>query len=123
MPDYQLENIHLAFVEDLLPIGMAIFDRAKKGGAGKVIEGFTASNDPIKTLRAEGSFPAKLVRDKLDKIRPGLGNPVVEVKVDINPEDLVSEDSDDTLSETLKRIRDRLDLIDSHSDDSIDLNL
>ncbi len=117
----QVDNFHLSFMEDFLPVGMAILDRAKKGGASKVFEGLSSDN-PMAKLRGEGSASAKLIRQKLDEISPGLGNPAFEVEVsETPPETNYYYSSDyDTLAPILRRIDDRLNLIKSHLDDPID---
>ena len=57
---------------------------ARKGGPGKVVEVFTAgSEDPIADLRQEGEPVARDVREQLDAVSPGLGNPVMSVSVSV----------------------------------------
>ena len=87
MPNSSLINIHLFFIEEVLPVGMAIVERVKKGGLEEVTEIFNTSDDPVNQLRAEGDLAASNLRERLDEISPGLGNPVINVKVSIeNPE-------------------------------------
>ncbi len=123
MPDSQFENIHLSFMEDFLPVGMAVIDRARKGGASEVLDGFSSSDDPIKKLREEGSSSAKSVREKLDQISPGLGNPVVDVQVAATTsEDNESySDEENSLMLILQRIDERVDAIENHLNESKDL--
>ncbi len=118
MPKSQVENIHLYLIEDFLPIGMAIFNRAKKGGASKIIEGFTSTEHPVNQLREEGFTSARLFREKLDQIRPGLGNPVVEVNASVEPLEVNNTDVSDqkTLINILNRIDARIDAINNHFD-------
>ena len=124
MADTSFNRLHLAFMEEVLPVGMAIIDRAKEGGASKVIEGFSSSAGNIETLRGEGSVSAQDLRDKLDQIRPGLGNPALDVKVAVN--DTASNDLDHiddvSLTKILKRIDDRLTSIQEQLDNQLDLN-
>ena len=49
----------------------------------KVAEAFNESNDPWQSLKSEGEPGAKTIREQLDNVSPGLGNPVVSVKVDV----------------------------------------
>ncbi len=120
----QVESIHLSFLEDVLPVGMAIVERAKKGGARQVVEVFTGSEKPIELLRLEGASSALLIRQKLDKIRPGLGNPILEVEVSLDPPDRTTPNcaDDKTLVNILRRIDTRIDAIQNHLEKSIDLN-
>jgi len=120
----QVGNIHLFFLEDVLPVGMAILDRAKKGGAREVIEGWTSSEKPIELLRVEGASSALIMREKLDQIRSGLGNPVVEVEISADPpeEKTFSSSDQKTLDNILIRIDKRIGAIQDHLEKSIDLN-
>ena len=83
MADDPKDILRLALMQDVLPVGLAIFERVKQGGASKVAEAFSSSDDPLQELKIEGELAAKTVRAQLDNVSPGLGNPVVPVKVDI----------------------------------------
>ncbi len=114
MSDKKLQNLHFSMLEDILPVGMAIFDRAKDGGADKVLEGLFSSDNPIDKLKVEGYASAKLVREKLDRINPGLGNPAFEVDANLNTEYVGNHYlNKGDLLEILKRIDNRLDLLQS----------
>lgn len=76
-----LEALRLALMQDVLPVGMAVVERARRGGAREVVEGFTAGDDPLARLREEGDAAARDLRDTLDRVQPGLGNPVMKVQV------------------------------------------
>jgi len=120
MPDNKLKNFHFSMLEDFLPVGMAVFHRAKDGGPEKVLEGLFSSEHPLTKLRGEGLPSAKLIREKLDKINPGLGNPAFEVRVSTSN---VTEDHDKlsskSLVDILQRIDDRLTVLQSLLDDSL----
>jgi len=90
-------------------------DRVSQGGATKVVESFTGSAGPFSDLRDEGQASARVVRERLDQVSPGLGNPVIEVTVDVDPEpaqspplQTTSEDGE-SLHQVLARIESRLD--------------
>lgn len=68
-------------MQDILPVGMAVVERARRGGPRQVVEAFTGSDDPLGQLRQEGDPAARAVRESLDQIQPGLGNPVMKVEV------------------------------------------
>ncbi len=119
MPENKLQSLHLSMLEDFLPVGLAIYERAKEGGADKVLEGLIYSDHPIERLKGEGFSSAKLVREKLNKISPGLGNPVFEVTVKQNNQFTKEENlHNDSLLDTLQRIEDRLSLLKSCLDDT-----
>ena len=83
MADDPIDRLRLSLMQDVLPVGMAMVERARKGGASKVAEVFTSLDEPLQALRTEGEPAAKNLREQLDKVSPGLGNPVVPVKVDV----------------------------------------
>ncbi|MEI6830701.1 MAG: hypothetical protein WCK64_12765 [Synechococcaceae cyanobacterium ELA445] len=112
-----LDDLRLSLMQDVLPVGMAVVERARKGGPQGVIEAFTTSPDPLTQLKQEGDSAAKRVRENLDRLQPGLGNPVVKVTVRDVPEER-EEDSADLalLQQTLGRISDRLVLLEQRLD-------
>ena len=111
-PDNPLDQLRLSLMQDVLPVGLAVMERARQGGPGKVVEVFTAgSEDPIADLRQEGEPVARDVREQLDAVSPGLGNPVMPVSVSVEEPRTVQqhqEDPDDLLP-TLRRIEERLE--------------
>jgi hypothetical protein len=110
--DNPLDQLRLSLMQDVLPVGLAVLERARQGGPGKVVEVFTAgSEDPIAELRQEGEPVARDVREQLDAVSPGLGNPVMPVSVSVDEPELVDErqDDPDDLMPTLRRIEQRLE--------------
>jgi len=120
MPSQPLDALRLAVMQEWLPLGMAVVDRARRGGVGAVVEGFTQADDPLDQLRQEGEPAARQLRDSLDRLQPGLGNPVMQVQVrDLEqppgagaaaPETLDSPEEGD-LQGALARIGERLQLL------------
>ena len=107
-----LDQLRLSLMQDVLPVGLAVLERARQGGPGKVVEVFTAgSDDPIADLRQEGEPVARDVREQLDAVSPGLGNPVMPVSVSVDEPAAVDErrDDPDDLMQTLRRIEERLE--------------
>jgi hypothetical protein len=114
------DALRLTLMQDVLPVGLAVADRVRKGGAREVLAAFDGSNpDPLGRLREEGELAARSVRDNLDRVQPGLGNPVVKVEVrDVPTEGPISaqafmvdpprEEPPQELQEALKRISTRL---------------
>lgn len=77
-----LDALRLTLMQDVLPVGLAMVERVRKGGAREVMAAFDgSSSDPLGTLREEGEPAATQVRAGLDNLQPGLGNPVVKVEV------------------------------------------
>ena len=105
----QIRDLHLFAMESALPFGMGIINNAKTGGFQKIID-VLKSKDPYSEFQFDGKTSAKTVRDKIDKLIPGLGYPVVsvDVTVDENYPDYQSNDQDSLVS-TLNRIDSELD--------------
>ncbi len=116
MADDSLESLRLSFMQDFLPVGLAMLKRARSGGASKVAEVFTDKEDALDELRQEGESAAKSVRESLDKLRPGLGNPVISVKVDVDSSTATADDLeiDDDLQIVLNRIEDLLNKLEDN---------
>jgi len=79
-----LDTLRLTLMQDVLPVGLAVVERARKGGPREVLAAF--GNDPstsLDRLRQEGEPVASQVRQTLDRFQPGLGNPVVKVEVEV----------------------------------------
>ncbi|HGY5549486.1 MAG: hypothetical protein AB8A37_05030 [Prochlorococcus sp.] len=116
MADDSLDSLRLSLMQDVLPVGLAMVGRARRGGARKVVEAFTESSDPLEELRVEGEPAARSLRDRLDELSPGLGNPVMAVNVAVD--DVVSNSKapqeQQTLLEVLSRIEGRLDALKFH---------
>ena len=105
----QIRDLHLFAMESALPFGMGIINNAKTGGFQKIID-VLKSKDPYSEFQVDGKTSAKTVRDKIDKLIPGLGYPVVSVDVTVeeNYPDCESNDQDSLVS-TLNRIDSELD--------------
>lgn len=113
------DALRLTLMQDVLPVGLAVAERVRKGGAKEVLAAFDGSNaDPLGRLRDEGEPAAKSVRDNLDRLQPGLGNPVLKVEVRDVPSHEPNEwvvpqggppaDHPEELQVALQRIADRL---------------
>jgi hypothetical protein len=82
-----LDTLRLTLMQDVLPVGLAMVERVRKGGPQEVMAAFDGSSpDPLDQLRREGETAASQVREQLDRVSPGLGNPVMKVEVrDVAP--------------------------------------
>ena len=115
----QLRDFHLFAVESALPFGMGIIKNAQTGGLQKIMD-VCKSKDPFLEFQVDGETSAKIVRDKIDQLIPGLGYPVVSVDVTVEDTypDYESNDQDSLVS-TLNRIDSQLDQLRYYiSDDS-----
>ena len=107
----QLRDLHLFAMESALPLGMGIIKNARTGGLQKIMNVFK-SKDPFSEFQVDGETSAKLVRDKIDQLVPGLGHPVVSVNVTVEENHPNNERKDsDSLVSTLDRIDSQLDLM------------
>ncbi|MFM8976322.1 MAG: hypothetical protein ACKOFN_11645 [Vulcanococcus sp.] len=104
-----LDALRLTLMQDVLPVGLAVADRARRGGPREVLAAFGGScADPLGQLRQEGEPAASQVRDNLDRLQPGLGNPVLKVEVhDVEIEADAADPAE--LRQTLAHIAGRLD--------------
>lgn len=84
-----LDSFRLSLMQDVLPVGLAMVERVRKGGPAEVFAAFDGNSvDPLGQLRQEGEPAASQVRENLDRFQPGLGNPVMKVEVhDVAPEE------------------------------------
>lgn len=122
------EALRLTLMQDVLPVGMAVVERARRGGPREVAEAFTGREDPLGGLREEGDAAARELRDSLDRLQPGLGNPVMRVQVRDIPDPASdgvagatggsvaaaapnADDDRQALQSTLARIAERLALL------------
>ncbi len=89
-----LDALRLSLMQDVLPVGLAAVDRVRRGGPQELIAAFASegNEDPLAQLRQEGEEAATAVRDQLDRVSPGLGNPVLKVVVhDVAPEPVATD--------------------------------
>jgi hypothetical protein len=113
------DALRLTLMQDVLPVGLAVAERVRRGGPREVLAAFDGSSaDPLGRLREEGEPSASQLRDSLDRLQPGLGNPVLKVEVHdggtVSPAAVTLEpDAADPaeLQATLSRIAARLDLL------------
>ena len=110
---------HLALMETALPVGIAIVNRAKKGHGDKILDSLMSVDTSIAILKEEGIEDAQLLRMQLDQIIPGLGNPIVEVKVSVTSNPINDESTllDHELGTILNRIESRVNELKIYLDD------
>ncbi len=113
MAEEPIDSFRFVLMQDLLPVGLAMMARFRNDGPGKVVEFFNQSTNPFEELRVEGERDAKIIRDRLDQVSPGLGNPVMEVNVTVDQpvSELSDLDEEDSLKQFLHRLEKRLDIL------------
>ena len=105
----QLRDLHLFAMESVLPFGMGIINNARSGGLQKIMTVLKAK-DPFSEFQVDGETSAKTLRDKIDRLIPGLGHPVVSVDVTVEENNSYDESKDlGSLVSTLNRIDSQLD--------------
>ena len=105
----QLRDLHLFAMESALPFSIGIINNARNGGLQKIMDVFK-SKDPFSEFQVDGETSAKIFRDKIDQLIPGLGYPVVSVDVTVEENQPNFEINDrDSLVSTLNRIDSELD--------------
>ena len=118
MADSQpLDSLRLALMQEVLPMGLAFVDRVRTEGPAKAVESVARGDDPLGDLREQGEAAAREVRERLDQISPGLGNPVMSVQVQVDeplqPEVAVEQADSLELQQVLARIDGRLQRLDA----------
>jgi hypothetical protein len=118
-----LDSLRLTLMQEVLPVGLAVVERVRRGGPQEVIAAFDGGEgDALGRLRQEGEPAARQLRDDLDRLQPGLGNPVLRVSVrDVPQQDppasgSLQDHEDDPqdpaeLQQTLARIAERVSLL------------
>ena len=120
MADSQpLDSLRLALMQEVLPMGLAFVDRVRTDGPAKAVQSVASGDDPLGDLRQQGEAAAREVRERLDQISPGLGNPVMSVQVEVDEPvealDRLGSDHGDSsqLQDVLARIDGRLQRLDA----------
>ena len=106
-----LDELRLALMQDVLPMGLAFVDRVRSEGPARVVESLSQGDDPLADLRKEGEPAARVLRERLDQISPGLGNPVMSVQVEV--EEPVEPQSSSSLPDDPKQLQEVLDRIET----------
>ena len=108
MANDNLKDLHLFIMQSFLPVGLGVVKNARSGGLKKVVDVLN-SQDPLSEFQLDGANDAKTVREQIDQLIPGLGNPVVSVDVTVEENYAAyDEDDPDSLVLTLNRIDNQL---------------
>ena len=83
MANDPLQSLRLQMLNDVLPVGLGAVARLRSARAGDLVNDLFKGQDGVANLRQDGEDDARQLRDLLDQLAPGLGNPVVEVDVEV----------------------------------------
>ena len=108
MSENSFERFRLRLMQDVLPVSLAMLERVKQKGMGDLLDTFLDSSEPLQELRDEGEYSAQELRERLDNLKPGLGNPVMPVSVEVDITEDTGVQDEESLSELLHQIESRL---------------
>ena len=108
MANGPLQNLQLQMLNDVLPVGLGAVARLRSARTGDLLNDLLSGQDGVANLRQDGEDDARQLRDLLDQLAPGLGNPVVEVDVEVE-ESRSSQPSGQ--EEDLQELQERLGLM------------
>ena len=108
MSENSFERFRLRLMQDVLPVSLAMLERVKQKGMGHLLDTFLDSSEPLQELRDEGEYSAQELRERLDNLKPGLGNPVMPVSVEVDITEDTGVQDEESLSELLHQIESRL---------------
>ncbi|MXY18877.1 MAG: hypothetical protein F4Y52_02665 [Synechococcus sp. SB0664_bin_36] len=83
MANDPLQSLRLQMLNDVLPVGLGAVARIPSARAGDLFNHLVRGQEGVANLRQDGEEDARQLRDFLDRLAPGLGNPVVEVDVEV----------------------------------------
>lgn len=83
MANDPLQSLRLQMLNDVLPVGLGAVARLRSARARDLFNDLVRGQDGVDNLRQDGEGDARQLRDFLDQVAPGLGNPVVEVDVEV----------------------------------------
>ena len=83
MANNPLQTLRLQVLNEVLPVGLGAMARLRSARANDLFSDLLKGQDGVDNLRQDGEEDARQLRDFLDQLAPGLGNPVVEVDVEV----------------------------------------
>tara|TARA_Y100001968_G_scaffold317314_1_gene346182 strand:+ start:2202 stop:2570 length:369 start_codon:yes stop_codon:yes gene_type:complete len=122
MADDAFQSFRVSLMQEALPVGIAIADRIRKNGVASILQFFNSSDEPFQELRVEGEPFAESLRDQLDDLSPGLGNPVMSVNVNVDEEKIsnIQHEDIDSLMQVLNNIDQNLEFLNKHFNNYLD---
>lgn len=83
MANGPLQSLRLQMLNDVLPVGLGAVARLRSARTEDLFNDLARGQDGVANLRQDGEDDARQLRNFLDQLAPGLGNPVVEVDVKV----------------------------------------
>ncbi len=104
MANGPLQSLRLQMLNDVLPVGLGAVARLRSARAGDLFNDLARGQDGVANLRQDGEDDARQLRDFLDQLAPGLGNPVVEVDVEVQSRSAASPSQEEDIQELHERL-------------------
>ena len=109
MANDPLQSLRLQMLNDVLPVGLGAVARLRSARTKDLLNDLLSGQDGVANLRQDGEGDARQLRDLLDQLAPGLGNPVVEVDVEVQSQS--SDPSGQEEEEDIQELQERLVLM------------
>lgn len=109
MANDPLQSLRLQMLNDVLPVGLGAVARLRSARTKDLLNDLLSGQDGVANLRQDGEDDARQLRDLLDQLAPGLGNPVVEVDVEVQSQS--SDPSGQEEEEDIQELQERLVLM------------
>ncbi len=104
MANDPLQSLRLQMLNDVLPVGLGAVARLRSARAGDLFNDLARGQDGVANLRQDGEDDARQLRDFLDQLAPGLGNPVVEVDVEVQSRSAAPPSQEKDIQELQERL-------------------
>ncbi|WP_143324620.1 hypothetical protein [Candidatus Synechococcus spongiarum] len=104
MANDPLQSLRLQMLNDVLPVGLGAVARLRSARTKDLLNDLLSGQDGVANLRQDGEDDARQLRDLLDQLAPGLGNPVVEVDVEVQSQPADPSGQEDDIQELQERL-------------------
>ncbi len=104
MANGPLQSLRLQVLNDVLPVGLGAVARLRSARAGDLFNDLARGQDGVANLRQDGEDDARQLREFLDQLAPGLGNPVVEVDVEVQSRSAAPPSQEEDIQELQERL-------------------
>lgn len=104
MANDPLQNLRLQVLNDVLPVGLGAVARLRAARTKDLLNDLLGGQDGVANLRQDGEEDARQLRDLLDQLAPGLGNPVVEVDVEVQSQPSDPSGQEEDIQELQERL-------------------
>ena len=104
MANDPLQSLRLQMLNDVLPVGLGTVARLRSARTKDLLNDLLSGQDGVANLRQDGEDDARQLRDLLDQLAPGLGNPVVEVDVEVQSQSSDPSGQEEDIQELQERL-------------------